>query len=156
VSVLFTVFGGPGIILVLLPYLLTGFFVPPSEPMWQRTMAGALIIVGSVPLLESITRFVRLGRGTLMPGVPTERLVVSGLYRYVRNPMYVGDLIVLLGEAVLFRSYWAAIYAAFIWEVFNAFVRKYEEPTLLRRHGREYEDYCKRVRRWWPRWRPLT
>ena len=154
VSILFTVFGGPGVILVLLPYLLTGLYVPSSEPIWWRAAAGALILVGLVPLLESIVRFVRVGRGTLMPTVPTERLVVSGLYRYVRNPMYVGDVMVLLGEAVLLRSYLMVLYMAFIWEVLNAFVCKYEEPTLLRRHGSEYAEYCERVGRWWPRSRP--
>jgi protein-S-isoprenylcysteine O-methyltransferase Ste14 len=148
VSILFTLFGGPGFILAYLPWLVTRFAVPASEPLGQRAVAVALMVLGLIPLLESIVRFVRVGRGTLMPNVPTERLVVSGLYRWMRNPMYVGDLVVLLGEAMLFRSAWMLLYAALIWAVLEAFIRRYEEPTLHRRHGAEYVAYCARVRRW--------
>ncbi len=148
---LFTLFGGPGIILVVLPWLISRFRVPVSEPLWQRALAAALIVLGLAPLVESIVRFVRVGRGTLMPSVPTERLVASGLYHYVRNPMYVGDLLVLAGEAVLFRNGWLLLYMVFVWSVLDAFIRRYEEPTLLRRHGDEYARYCSAVGRWWPR-----
>ncbi|WP_263355950.1 methyltransferase family protein [Acidicapsa ligni] len=151
VSVLFTLFGGPGIILVYLPWVITRFRVPALLTEWQRVVAAALIVAGLLPLLDSIVRFVRVGRGTLMPNVPTERLVVTGLYRYVRNPMYVGDLMVLAGEALLFQSLWMVGYAVFVWAVLEVFIRRYEEPTLRRRHGAEYVDYCGRVRRWWPR-----
>jgi protein-S-isoprenylcysteine O-methyltransferase Ste14 len=137
--------------LVYLPLAITRFRVPANEPIWQRCTAFAIIVVGLLPLLESVVRFVRIGRGTLMPQVPTEELVISGLYRYVRNPMYVGDLTVLAGEALLFRSWWMVAYAVFVWVVLDAFIRHYEEPTLTRRHGDAYVDYCGRVRRWWPR-----
>jgi protein-S-isoprenylcysteine O-methyltransferase Ste14 len=153
VSILFTIFGGPGIILVYLPLAITRFRVPASEPAWQRAAAASLIVAGLVPLLESIARFVRVGRGTLMPNVPTEQLVATGLYLFVRNPMYVGDLVVLAGEALLFRSYWMVAYAAAIWLGLDQFIRRYEEPTLRRRHGAEYQRYCEQVRRWWPRYR---
>jgi protein-S-isoprenylcysteine O-methyltransferase Ste14 len=156
VSILFTLFGGPGIILIFLPLAITRFRMPVDEPVWQRTVAATLIAAGLIPLLESIVRFVRVGRGTLMPNVPTECLVATGLYRFVRNPMYVGDLMVLAGEALLFRSYWLIVYAAAIWLVLDQFIRRYEEPTLLRRHGAEYARYCERVRRWWPRTSPLA
>jgi protein-S-isoprenylcysteine O-methyltransferase Ste14 len=156
VSILFTLFGGPGIILAFLPWAITHFRIPQGEPVWQRALAAALIAGGLVPLLESIIRFVRVGRGTLMPNVPTERLVATGLYRFVRNPMYVGDLIVLAGEALLFRSYWLLLYIAAIWLMLDQFIRRYEEPTLLRRHGAEYESYCEQVRRWLPRTGPLA
>jgi protein-S-isoprenylcysteine O-methyltransferase Ste14 len=151
VSVSFTLFGGPGIILVYLPFAITRFRLPASLSVWQLATAVGLIVVGLIPLLESIVRFVRVGRGTLMPNVPTERLVISGLYRYVRNPMYVGDLMVLLGEALLLRSWRMVGYAVFVWVVLEIFIRRYEEPTLTRRHGQEYLDYCARVPRWWPR-----
>jgi protein-S-isoprenylcysteine O-methyltransferase Ste14 len=137
--------------LLYLPLAITRFRVPADEPAWLRYTAAGMIVVGLIPLLESVVRFVRVGRGTLMPQVPTEELVISGLYRYVRNPMYVGDLIVLAGEALLFRSWWMVGYAVFVWTVLNAFIRRYEEPTLTRRHGADYVDYCRRVRRWWPR-----
>jgi protein-S-isoprenylcysteine O-methyltransferase Ste14 len=156
VSILFTLFGGPGIILGFLPWAITRFRVPADEPVWQRTVAIALIVAGLIPLLESIVRFVLVGRGTLMPNVPTERLVATGLYRLVRNPMYVGDLVVLAGEALLFRSYWLLLYIAAIWLMLDQFIRRYEEPTLLRRHGVEYENYCEQVRRWLPRTSPLA
>ena len=160
VSILFTIFGGPGIILIYLPLAITRFRVPADEPPWQIAFAAALIALGLIPLLDSIIRFVRVGSGTLMPNVPTEKLVISGLYRYVRNPMYVGDLIVLTGEALLFENYWMVMYLAFIWTVLNSFIRNYEEPTLTRRHGAEYTLYQQQVRRWWPgigsRIRPLT
>jgi protein-S-isoprenylcysteine O-methyltransferase Ste14 len=151
VSILFTLFGGPGIILVYLPLAITRFRIPANELAWQRYAAVAIIALGLIPLLESIVRFVREGRGTLMPQVPTEELVVSGLYRYVRNPMYVGDLTVLAGEALLFRSWWMVAYAVFVWVVLDAFIRRYEEPTLTRRHGDSYFAYCAKVKRWWPR-----
>ena len=156
VSILFTLFGGPGIILVFLPWAITGFRIQPDEPVWQRALAAALILGGVIPLLESIVRFVRVGRGTLMPNVPTERLVATGLYRFVRNPMYVGDLMVLAGEALLFRSWGLALYSAVIWQVLDQFIRRYEEPTLLRRHGEEYTRYCEQVYRWLPRRSSLT
>jgi len=87
VSVLFTVLGGPGILLVLLPWWVTRFHIPPVEPPWQKLLGAALIFAGLTPLFDSIRRFIYVGRGTLLPNLPTERLVVSGLYRYVRNPM---------------------------------------------------------------------
>jgi protein-S-isoprenylcysteine O-methyltransferase Ste14 len=155
VSALFTLFGGPGLVLVYLPWTFTRFRIPANEPAWQRILAGGLIAVGLIPLLESIVRFVRVGRGTLMPLVPTEELVISGLYRYVRNPMYVGVVLVAASQALLFRSWCLAAYAAIVWAVMHAFVCIYEEPTLRRRYGAAYGDYCLRVRRWWPAWRAL-
>jgi len=154
VSLLFTLFGGPGILLVYLPLAITGFRVPTGEPTWHRPAAWALIALGLVPLLESIVRFVRIGRGTLMPAVPTEHLVATGLYRYVRNPMYVGDTVVLIGETILFWHVDMALYTGVVWLALYLFVRLYEEPNLLRRHGEEYLRYCQQVRRWWPRLKP--
>lgn len=151
VSILFTVFGGPGILLVYLPYWMTGFRIPAGEPAWQKLIAFALICAGLLPLFDSIRRYIFVGRGSLMPGVPTEQLVVTGLNRYTRNPMYVGVLAAILGEAVLFPSYGFALYFAAVCLGFNLFIRLYEEPTLRRRHGAEYESYCQRVGRWWPR-----
>lgn len=86
-----------------------------------------------------------------MPGVPTEHLVVSGLYCYVRNPMYVGVMTVILGETLLFRSKGMLVHAAVVWLLIDQFIRHYEEPTLRRKYGEEYTQYCARVHRWWPR-----
>ena len=103
-SVLFTLFGGPGIVLLLVPWAITRLRIPADEPGAQRAAAALLVALGLAPLLESIVRFVRVGRGSLVPTVPPERLVASGLYRYVRNPMYLGVVAALAGEALLFRS----------------------------------------------------
>jgi protein-S-isoprenylcysteine O-methyltransferase Ste14 len=150
VSILFTLFGGPGIVLVYLPHAISRFRVPVGEPSWQRATAWALIALGLVPLLESIVRFVRVGRGTLMPIVPTERLVATGLYRYVRNPMYVGVVVVLIGETLLFWNADMVLYTFVVWLAIDLFIHLYEEPTLRRRYGDEYVRYCARVRRWLP------
>jgi protein-S-isoprenylcysteine O-methyltransferase Ste14 len=154
VSVLFTVFGGPGIVLVYVPFAITRFRIPQSEPLWQALGAGALIFIGLIPLFDSIWRFIDAGRGTLMPTVPTERLVVSGLYRYARNPMYVGVLTALAGEAVLFWSRGLVIEGAIGWLAIELFVRFYEEPTLARRFAVDYPRYKQHVHRWLPRLTP--
>lgn len=154
ISVLFVVFGGPGFVLVYIPFWMTRFRIPSDEPLWEIALAALLILVGLVPLLESIARFIRVGRGTLVPAAPTERLVVSGLYRYVRNPMYVGVLLCVAGEAILFRSRSLAIYLACAWVATHLFVCLYEERTLARRHPGDYPIYKRSVPRWLPRFTP--
>jgi protein-S-isoprenylcysteine O-methyltransferase Ste14 len=154
VSLLFIVFGGPGFVLVYIPYWLTRFRVPVGEPLWQIVLAAALIAAGAAPAFESMRRFVFVGRGTLVPAVPTERLVVSGFYRRMHNPMYTGLLVVLVGEAILFESRDLVLYIAAIWLVTHLFVCFYEEPTLTRRYGVEYLRFKKHVPRWIPRLRP--
>jgi len=151
VSVLFTLFGGPGIVLVYLPLWLTRFRVPAGEPWGQMALAGVLIAVGVAPLVESTRRFIYAGQGTLVPTTPTEHLVVSGLYRFVRNPMYVGVLIALAGEAVLLERRVMALYISIVWLVVHLFVCFYEEPTLGRRYGDEYLRFKQNVPRWLPR-----
>jgi protein-S-isoprenylcysteine O-methyltransferase Ste14 len=153
VSILFTVFGGPAIGVVYVPLWITHFRVPAGETWWQMALAAVLIAVGVAPGLESVLRFVSLGRGTLMPTVPTEHLVVSGFYRHVRNPMYVGILVALAGEIVLFRSRTMVIYALLLWLGFHLFVCLYEERTLTRRYGEEYLRFKRHVPRWLPRLR---
>jgi protein-S-isoprenylcysteine O-methyltransferase Ste14 len=151
---LFTAFGGPGIALVWLPLWITRFRVPAGEPRWQVLLAAALILAGVSPGLESIRRFVVVGRGTLMPTTPTEHLVVSGFYRHVRNPMYVGVLIALTGEVLLFHSRGLVVFALLLWLGFHLFVSLYEEPTLTRRYGDEYLRFKQNVPRWLPRLKP--
>lgn len=154
VSVLFTAFGGPGIALVWVPLWITRFRVPAAEPRWQMLVAAALILAGLSPAFESIRRFVVVGRGTLLPTTPTEHLVVSGFYRFVRNPMYAGVLIALAGEVLLFRSRGLLLFAVLLWLCFHLFVSRYEEPTLTRRYGDEYLRFKQNVPRWLPRLKP--
>lgn len=110
-----------------------------------------LIIAGAALLAACIWEFASRGRGTLSPVDPPKELVVQGLYRYVRNPMYLSVSTMLLGEALLARSlallgYWAVFFAAA-----NLFVMWYEEPILRRQFGDSYERYAKHVGRWLPR-----
>jgi protein-S-isoprenylcysteine O-methyltransferase Ste14 len=154
VSILFTVLGGPGLVLVLMPWIITRFRMPAGQSPALSILSSALIVVGLIPLFESIGRFVVVGRGTLMPAVPTERLVVSGLYRCVRNPMYVGVITALAGESLLFRSRSMLVYLGTVWLIMHAFVCLYEEPRLARTFSAEYESFRKNVPRWIPRVRP--
>ncbi len=153
ITVVFLVCGPPGWIAVYLPAWMTRWQVPQESSGW-RVLAVALIAIGLVPLGESIARFIRIGRGTLSPTHPTEKLVVSGLYQYVRNPMYVGVLMLIAGQAVLFwsRTLWA--YLGYVAIGFHLFVLVYEEPTLRRKYGEDYEEFCRNVRRWMPRLKP--
>jgi len=105
-------------------------------------------------LIRAFARFVTEGRGTPAPVAPTERLVVGGEYRFVRNPMYVAVVGAVLSQAMIFGSLPLLVYAAVVWAVMAAFVHWYEEPVLLERYGEEYQRYRHAVRAWWPRLRP--
>ena len=143
----------PGVVAGLVPWLLTGWEAGATRPPLQ--VVGALVIVaGAVVLLDSFARFVVEGFGTPAPVAPTERLVVGGLYRYVRNPMYLAVGATIVGQALLFARPILLFYAAAFAAVVFTFVRLYEEPTLADQFGAEYEDYRRAVRGWWPRLRP--
>jgi protein-S-isoprenylcysteine O-methyltransferase Ste14 len=103
-----------------------------------------------------VIRFVLEGAGTPFPAAPTENLVVGGLYRYVRNPMYLAVIAIILGQAALLGSAALVIYAAIVWLIVASFVRFYEEPTLSRKYGEQYAAYRRAVRAWWPRTTPWT
>ena len=109
---------------------------------------------GVAILLRSIVEFARRGRGTLSPLDPARKLVVTGLYRWVRNPMYLGVLLVLLGEVLIAPSIALAVYAASFFIAVNTFTRYFEEPYLLRTFGPSYDLYRANVRRWIPRSSP--
>lgn len=148
----------PGTVAFLIPWWIAGwrmvepFFGQPSVP-----FVGLLLVVaGAVPLIESFARFALVGRGTPAPIVPTERLVVSGFYRYERNPMYVGVLAIIIGNALVLGNASVLIYAVIVSLGFALFVRAYEEPALRRQFGQEYELYCTHVPRWLPRLTPWT
>jgi protein-S-isoprenylcysteine O-methyltransferase Ste14 len=143
----------PGVVAGLVPWWLTGWQPGAARPPLQ--VIGALLIVaGVVVLLDAFARFVVEGFGTPAPVAPPQRLVVGGLYRYVRNPMYLAVGATIVGQALLLGRPILLLYAAAFAVVVFAFVRGYEEPTLARQFGAEYEDYCRAVPGWLPRLRP--
>jgi len=141
----------------LLPYLLGEWHFHRPLPYWAVAQAagGLLICAGLVPIAASFIDFIRAD-GTPVPVAAPPRLVVRGSYRYVRNPIYVGFLAILVGEALLFGSLGLLKYAAVAWCIGAAAVRWYEEPTLGRKFGAEYQDYRRAVRAWIPRLHPWT
>src|SRR5579862_5182943 len=154
ISVLFTLFGGPALLLAYIPWTITRFRIPAYETQAQIFFAAALILVGLLPLFGSIVRFVVVGHGTLVPAAPPQHLVVTGLYRYVRNPMYVAVVAVILGQAILFGDWRLMTYGGLMWLAFHAFVLTYEEPVLAQKFGAQYEDFRANVPRWIPRLSP--
>lgn len=145
-------FVGPGVVLGLVPWLLTGWDVE-NEWIGLRIVGWVLLVVGAAVVVHSFARFALEGLGTPLPLAPTEQLVVGGLYRYVRNPIYLADVAVIVGQALVLGQPWLFLYAAGFLAVTAAFVRWYEEPTLTRQFGAEYEAYRQRVPGWWPRLR---
>jgi len=121
-----------------------------------RILAVLLIIFGIPLLLDSFTRFALQGQGTPAPVFPTKHLVVTGFYRYVRNPMYAGVASVIFGQALYFRNVLVLEYGVIICLAFHLFILFYEEPTLRRTFDREYEEFCKNVPRWIPRLSPWS
>jgi len=121
------------------PQIETGVFAWLALPLW---------LIGAAILLWSFWNFLIQGRGTPAPIDPPRELVAVGFYRYTRNPMYVGVLSVILGHFLWFGFWSLLIYAAVVFLAFNTFVAYYEEPTLRRNFGAAYEDYCRRVPRW--------
>ena len=147
----------PGTIAVYLPWTLCRWRLAPALlGFLPFRVLGALLIAAGLPvLLDSFARFALQGLGTPAPVAPPQHLVVSGLYRYVRNPMYVAVLALIFGQGLLFGSVRVLEYGLAVWLGFYLFVLLYEEPTLRAKFGAEYEQYCARVRRWLPRLRPV-
>jgi protein-S-isoprenylcysteine O-methyltransferase Ste14 len=117
-------------------------------------MAGMIVGgVGAALALWCLITFAFSGRGTPAPFDPPRRLVIRGPYRFVRNPMYIGAALGLAGAAIFYGSIPMAIYAGLFLLVAHLFVIFYEEPTLRRTFGAEYEAYCRCVKRWWPKTR---
>jgi protein-S-isoprenylcysteine O-methyltransferase Ste14 len=146
----------PGVVAGLVPWLLTGWQSTPLPAWWAalRVLGVAMAAAGFMVLIRAFARFAVEGRGTPAPLAPTEKLIVTGEYRYVRNPMYVGVLALIAGQALFFGSASLLIYAFLVWLAVATFVRLYEEPTLTRRYGRQYLDYKVAVPAWIPRLRP--
>lgn len=152
---------GSALFFVAAPVVVAGF-IPLWIAHWEfrraflgveqtRIIGVVLITVGALGLLDSFARFALQGLGTPAPIAPTRNLVVTGLYRYVRNPMYVAVAAVIFGQAVLFGDWRLLLYGAMCWFVCHLFVITYEEPTLRRTYAEEYETYRANVPRWIPR-----
>jgi len=155
---------GSAIFLVLAPGTVAGY-IPWRISRWHVhamlpgfvvvRVVGVLLIAAGLPvLLESFGRFAVEGFGTPAPIFPTQHLVVTGFYRYVRNPMYVAVVAMVAGQGLLFGNIWIVVYALAAWLIAHLFVCAYEEPTLRRSFGAEYRAYCAQVGRWVPRLSP--
>lgn len=146
----------PGVVAGLVPWWLTGWRVQEPLPYWGPLRAvGALLVgAGALILLHSFARFVVEGVGTPAPVAPTERLVVGGFYRYVRNPMYVAVVATIIGQALALGQPGLLLYGAIVAAAMVAFVHGYEEPALREQFGAEYDAYRRAVPGWWPRVRP--
>ena len=155
---------GSAIFLVIAPGFVAGL-VPYWISLWQfadslfgiaatRYLGWILLALGSIGLFDCFARFAIQGLGTPAPVFPTKHLVITGLYRYVRNPMYVGVVSTILGQGLILGSLRILEYGAIVWALFFAFVLLYEEPRLRRTFGAEYEAFCAEVPRWIPRLKP--
>jgi len=139
----------------LLPYLLGYWHFHQPLPYWAvaQAVGGLLVGVGLVPIVRAFIEFIKAD-GTPAPPAPPPRLVVSDSYRYVRNPIYVGFVVILAGQALVFGSAGLVQYTAVAWFIGAAAVRFYEEPRLARKFGAEYQDYRRAVRAWIPQLHP--
>ncbi|HET6180060.1 MAG TPA: isoprenylcysteine carboxylmethyltransferase family protein [Candidatus Sulfotelmatobacter sp.] len=146
----------PGIVAGYIPGRICGWQVaaPLLGISWCRVAGVLLMAVGLPVLLDSFARFALRGLGTPAPIFPTKHLVVTGLFRYVRNPMYVAVASLIFGQGLLFGSVRVLEYGVAVWIAFFLFVLSYEEPTLRGTFGAEYEEFCANVPRWIPRLRP--
>jgi protein-S-isoprenylcysteine O-methyltransferase Ste14 len=143
----------PAMLAGVIPWSMTHWqFRPPFLAAEATRWAGLALIVAGVPgLLDSFARFALQGLGTPAPIAPPSNLVVSGLYRYVRNPIYVAVVAVILGQGLLFADLSLLVYGALLWLFFHIVVIASEEPTLRQSFGADYESYCAHVPRWLPR-----
>jgi protein-S-isoprenylcysteine O-methyltransferase Ste14 len=146
----------PGVVAGYVPWRICRWRVgaPLLGIRWFRFVGVLLIAAGLLVLLDSFARFALQGLGTPAPIFPTRHLVVSGLFRYVRNPMYLAVVMLILGQGVFFGSICILEYGVVVWVGFNLFVLLYEEPTLRKTFGLEYQEFCANVPRWIPHLRP--
>ena len=142
-----------GFVLIYLPGRLLSWsgIVRPATFEVQQVVGMVIGAVGAAVALWCIFTFATIGRGTPAPFDPPRRLVIRGPYRFVRNPMYIGAGLALAGAALFYASLPVLVYAGFFLLATHLFVIGYEEPALRRTFGQEYEAYCDRIGRWWPR-----
>jgi len=142
----------PGVVAGYVPWRFFGLGRTPFDLTSPTQLLGLVCIgLGVVLLAACIFEFAWTGRGTLSPADPPPHLVARGLYRYVRNPMYLSVTMILLGEALVVHSVALTIYWAIWFAAANIFVLCYEEPALRRCFGSSYNEYTQHVRRWIPR-----
>jgi protein-S-isoprenylcysteine O-methyltransferase Ste14 len=155
---------GSALFFVIAPSMLAGF-IPWWVTQWEfrpaffsvdltRILGGLLIVVGAPGIVDSFVRFALDGLGTPAPIAPPQKLVVTGLYRYVRNPIYIAVVAVIFGQALLFGDVRLLGYGALLWLFFHAWVVTIEEPSLEQTFGTEYESFRTNVPRWIPRLTP--
>ena len=144
----------PGTLAVYLPWHFTHWHFDPALFPMARVIGGILIVAGLPILLDSFARFALQGLGTPAPVMPPKHLVVTGFYRYVRNPMYVAVTALVIGQGLLFGSVGVIEYGAILWAAFFLFVLGYEEPALGEQFPAEYKLYRANVKRWIPRITP--
>lgn len=146
----------PGTVAGLAPWWISRWRFETPVVWWfpLRVVGGVLVAAGTLVLLDSFARFAIKGLGTPAPVFPTRYLVITGLYRYVRNPMYVAVVSVIAGQGLIFANARLLGYGALVWLGFHLFVIAYEEPTLRVTFGPEYEGFCRGVSRWIPRLTP--
>jgi protein-S-isoprenylcysteine O-methyltransferase Ste14 len=142
-----------GLLLIYLPTRVLSWsgIVRPAAIAAPQVIGLIIGSTGALIALSCIFTFVLIGRGTPAPFDPPRRLVIRGPYRFVRNPMYIGAGLSLAGAALFYESVPLLIYGGIFLLASHLFVLSYEEPTLRRIFASEYEAYCHRVRRWWPR-----
>jgi protein-S-isoprenylcysteine O-methyltransferase Ste14 len=141
-----------GLMLIYVPARVLSWsgIVRPAAIEWPQIIGMIIGSMGAVAALTCVLTFALIGRGTPAPFDPPRRLVIRGPYRFVRNPMYIGAGLALAGAALFYKSVHLLAYSGIFLLAAHLFVVWYEEPTLRRTFGPEYEAYCHRVRRWWP------
>lgn len=146
----------PSVLAGFIPWQMTGWEFRPAflDLEVTRAIGAFLILIGLPGLVDCFARFALQGLGTPAPVAPTRNLVVTGLYRYVRNPIYVAVVAITVGQALLFAAWGLVLWGAVLWLGFHLFVLAYEEPTLQGTFGPEYEVYRANVARWVPRLTP--
>lgn len=142
-----------GLVLIYVPARLLSWsgIVRPAAVEVPQVAGMVIALAGAAVALWCVFTFALIGRGTPAPFDPPRRLVIQGPYRFVRNPMYLGAGLALAGAALFYESLPLLGYAGLFFLATYLFVVLYEEPALRRSFGQEYEAYCRRVRRWWPR-----
>jgi len=157
---------GSALFLIIAPGIVAGF-IPWWISKWNvqapflgfvplRALGALLLVVSVLVLLESFARFALQGVGTPAPVFPTRHLVVKGLYHCVRNPMYLAVVSIIFGQAMILGSVSLLAYGVLVWLTFHLFVLAYEEPTLRKTFGTEYDAFCANVPRWVPRLSPWS
>ena len=146
----------PSVLAGLIPWSMTHWEFRPAFFDLQATRGvGMLLIAAGLPgIIDSFARFALQGLGTPAPIAPPQNLVVTGLYRYVRNPIYVAVVAVILGQGILFGDGRLLMYGGLLWLAFHGFVVVYEEPVLAESFGAQYAEFRANVPRWIPRLTP--